>query len=81
MSVLRVMRQYKVMRALITLSVSDLPKPVKKVSFKLKDTYTKESALLLKRLNRLNQELKLDKWRFIHKLVEPHSIRWIFEVD
>ena len=62
------------------MSASDLPKPVK-VAFKTKDTYTKEPALLLKRLNRLNPELKSEEWRFIHKLVEPHSIRWIFEVD
>ena len=39
------------------MSASDLPKPVK-VAFKTKDTYTKEPALLLKRLNRLNPELK-----------------------
>ena len=66
--------------ALKVLSASSLPKPVK-VAFKTKDTYTKEPALLLKRLNRLNPELKSEEWRFIHKLVEPHSIRWIFEVD
>ena len=66
--------------ALKVLSASDLPKPVK-VAFKTKDTYTKEPAILLKRLNRLNPELKSEGWRFIHKLVETHSIRWIFEVD
>ena len=40
--------------ALNVMSASDLPKPVK-VAFKMKDTYTKEPAVLLKWLNRLNQ--------------------------
>ena len=39
------------------MSESDLPKPVK-VAFKMKDTYTKEPTVLLKRPNRLNPELK-----------------------
>ena len=43
--------------ALKVISESDLFKPVK-VAFKTKDTYTKEPAIFLKRLNRLNLELK-----------------------
>lgn len=62
------------------MSASELPKPVK-VAFKTRDVYTKEPNLLLKRINRLNPELKSEEWRVLHKVVEPHSIRWIFEVD
>ena len=36
------------------ISGSDLPLKTVKVAFKTKDTYTKEPALLLKQLNRLN---------------------------
>ena len=60
------------------MSASDIPKPVK-VAFQIKYIYTKKPALLLRWLNRLNPELKSEEWRFIHKLVEPHSRRWIFE--
>lgn len=62
------------------LSASDLPKPVK-VAFRTRDVHTKEPSVLLRRLNMLNPRLKSVEWRFLHKIVEAHSIRWIFEVD
>ena len=64
--------------ALKVMSEIDLSKPVKE-AFKMKDTYIKEPALLLKQLNKLNPEFKSEEW--IHKLIKPYSIRWIFEVD
>ncbi|XP_054714416.1 helicase SRCAP-like isoform X1 [Uloborus diversus] len=62
------------------LNGNELPKPIK-IAFKTKDVYTKNAGLLLRRLNRLNPELKSEEWRFIHKVEEPYTIRWIFEVN
>ena len=62
------------------MSASELPKPVK-VVFKTKDTSTKESALLLKRFNQLNPRVETGEVAVYHKMTEPHSIRWIFEVN
>lgn len=66
--------------ALKVLSASDLPKPVK-VAFKTKDTFTKEPGVFLRRLNRLNPNLKSLEWRVLQVTAEQHSARWIFEVD
>ena len=51
------------------------------MAFKTKCIWTKKPALLLKWLNQLNSELKLEEWRFIHKVVQTQFIRWIFETD
>lgn len=66
--------------ALKVISADELPKPFK-VSFKTSDNLTKDHSVFLKRLAKLNPELKSEEWRVLQVFAEQHSTRWIFEVE
>ena len=46
------------------LAINELPKPVK-VTFKTRDTFTKDPKALLQKLQRYNPELKTGDWRVL----------------
>lgn len=61
------------------LRADELPKPVK-VAFRTKERFSDQSTLL-RRLQRLNPELKSTGWRVLQSVAGPDAPRWIFEVD
>lgn len=52
-----------------------------RVAFTNNNIYTKDPSVLHWRMCRLNPELISEEWGILQKFVEPHSIRWIFEID